>query len=82
MSSTHRWKLLCQHLKCNEKLTIKSSSQKRWSANADVTKALLQNYTHILSILLKISQDKNENGNTRFDAINILKKLKKGKQLY
>jgi len=26
--------------------------------------------------LLEISQDKNENGNTRFDVINILKKLK------
>lgn len=53
------------------------SSQTRWSANANATKALRQNYTHILSILLEIYQDKSENGNTRFDAINILKKLKK-----
>jgi hypothetical protein len=53
------------------------SSQTRWSANADATKALRQNYAHILSILLEISQNNNENGNTRFDAMNILEKLKK-----
>jgi hypothetical protein len=77
LSSTHRWKLLYQHLECNETLTIKSSSQTRLSANADATKALQQNYAYILSILLEISQDNNENGNTQFDAMNILKTLKK-----
>lgn len=53
--------------------TIKSSSQTRWSANADETQALRQNYFHILSTLFEISQNKYENVDTRTDGVSILK---------
>jgi hypothetical protein len=55
---------------------LKSSSQARWSANANATKALTLGYSEITKILLEISNDMNENTNTRNEAKHILNQIK------
>lgn len=57
--------------------TIKSSSKTWSSANDDATIALWQTYSHILSTLFEIFQDKYENANTQIKAIQIFKNVEK-----
>jgi len=74
--STHRWDGLNQSLKSKGMLFLKPSSQTRWSANANATKALTLGYSEISKILFEMSNDMNENTNTRNEARNILNQLR------
>lgn len=57
-------------------LSLKSSSQTRWSANANANKALTIGYSEITKILFEMSNDMNENTNTRNEAKYILNQLR------
>lgn len=57
-------------------LSLKSSSQTRWSANANATKALTLGYSEITKILFEMSNDMNEKANTRNEAKHILNQLR------
>jgi hypothetical protein len=57
-------------------LSLKTSLQTRWSANVNATKALTLGYSEITKILLEISNDMNDNTNTRNEAKHILNQLR------
>lgn len=57
-------------------LSLKSSSQTRLSANANATKASTLCYSEITKIIFEISNDMNENTNTRNKAKHILNQLR------
>ncbi|KAL4113273.1 hypothetical protein QTP88_016931 [Uroleucon formosanum] len=55
--------------------TLKSLSSTRWSCRNDAIEVLAGNYDEIYNTLSDISQDMNENADTRHDANSIKKKL-------
>jgi len=71
---SHRWDRLNQSLKSKGMLSLKSSSQTRWSANA--TKALTLGYSEITKILFEMSNDMNKKANSRNEAKHILNQLR------
>lgn len=84
--STHRWNVLINILKKEEKnsvkgnssrlLTLKSLSDTRWSCHAEACKAIVVNYEQIL-IALKSMYDGEENNVTTIDAKSLWKKTVK-----
>jgi len=78
-SSTHRYNLLIENLKINKKksnvLVPKRISITRWSCRADATKALVQGYPQIKSILRSFSEDLNELPKTRHESNGLYKKM-------
>lgn len=68
---------MCERLKSNECcLTLESTSQTRWSADANAIQALRLGYNEVLVALEdNISQDLNQNPTTQNESI--LSKLKK-----
>lgn len=76
--STHRWQILQQKLLTSkEKLTLKSLSNTRWSAEADATRALRKCYCVIRNLLYNISEDENESPATCHEAKNLYLQLNK-----
>lgn len=57
------------------KLTLKSLSSIRWSAHADSSKALRENYAQIRAILRTMSDDMGEHRTTRDEAAALWSKL-------
>lgn len=78
-SSTHRYNVLTENLKSNEKksnvLVPKRISTTRWSCRTDATKALVQGYPQIKSTLLSFSEDFNELPKTRHESNGLYKKM-------
>jgi hypothetical protein len=70
--STHRWKVLSETLSTP---TVKSLSQTRWSARADAAKALRLGYGKISEVLVAITNNPDENADTRSEAEGIVKKM-------
>jgi hypothetical protein len=68
-SSPCRWNVLNEQLKCNKNpLTLKSTSNTRWSADANAVKALRLGYNEIFTALLNIYSDDNQNLTTQYEA--------------
>lgn len=85
-SSTSRYKTLTDCLQKaksrsekreNPFLVPKRTTTTRWSCRADATKALLHGYTEIQNTLFGISDDKEEPGKARVQALGLFKKMKK-----
>lgn len=75
-SSPRRWDLLKEQLKCNKTpLTLKSTSNTRWSADANAVKALRLGYNEILTALSNIYSDDNQNLTTQYEAKTLYTKL-------
>ncbi|XP_050065265.1 zinc finger MYM-type protein 1-like [Aphis gossypii] len=84
--STHRWNILINILKKEEKnsvkensrrlLTLKSLSDTRWSCHVEACKAIVVNYEQILTAL-KSMYDGEENNVTTIDAKSLWKKMVK-----
>lgn len=72
-ASTHRWKVLKDHIK-DEKV-LKKLSNTRWEAHAVATDAILNSYSQILDALDSISEDRDQKGETRQEAMNIANKM-------
>jgi hypothetical protein len=66
-SATKRWKLLTDSLTADCKVP-KRLSDTRWSAQADATSALYIGYDKFESTLLRITQDSEQNAETRHEA--------------
>ncbi|XP_008188404.1 zinc finger MYM-type protein 1-like [Acyrthosiphon pisum] len=84
-SSTHRWKILTDKLDTNDKhrlITLKSLSGTRWSCHSEACKALIGNYEKILEALQKLSENVNENGETKREATILWKKMLKREIAY
>eukprot|EP00102_Acyrthosiphon_pisum_P013328 XP_008182862.1 PREDICTED: zinc finger MYM-type protein 1-like [Acyrthosiphon pisum] len=89
--STHRWNVLINILKKEEKnsvkgnssrfLTLKSLSDTRWSCHAEACKAIVVNYEQILTAL-KSMYDGEENNVTTLDAKSLWKKMVKRETAY
>ncbi|XP_060881736.1 zinc finger MYM-type protein 1-like [Metopolophium dirhodum] len=89
--STHRWNVLINILKKEEKnsvngnssrlLTLKSLSDTRWSCHAEACKAIVVNYEQILTAL-KSMYDGKENNVTTLDAKSLWKKMVKRETAY
>ena len=82
-ASTHRWNTLKEVLEENNKgdstriLLPKRLSETRWSARADALRSLEQNYKSFRLVLIKLSNDDEQTGETRREASALLKKLNK-----
>lgn len=75
--STHRWTILTNSLEKKDKerlLFLKSLSDTRWACHSEACRALTINYKIILTVLFEISESKNENGDTKYNAKVLLKK--------
>lgn len=58
-------------------LFLKSFSETRWACHSEACRALIINYKTILAVLFEISVSKNENGDTKYNAEVLLKKMLK-----
>lgn len=67
-ASTYRWELLKTHLEKNKTPVVKSLSDSRWSARAEVVKALVKGYKEIQSCLQEISEDPGVKPAVRLEA--------------
>lgn len=78
--STHRWTILTNSLEKKDKerlLVLKSLSETRWACHSEACRALTKNYKTILTVLFEISESKNENGDTKYNAKVLLKNMLK-----
>jgi len=82
-ASTHRWNALKEVLEENTKLDStrtllpKRLSETRWSARADALRSLEQNYESLRLVLINLSSDEQQTGETRREASALVKKLNK-----
>lgn len=68
-ASTWRWNVLDGYLRSNErKLTLKSLSDTRWSARADVVEALLVGYSGVRDPLQHIADTNDQPPATKYEA--------------
>lgn len=73
-SSTHRWNTVFGD-NTDITLSLKSLSNTRWSARADSTRALHDNYARIMEALQGIASDSEERQDTRNEAAALCAKL-------
>ena len=81
-ASNYRWRLLMDTVKNDASgLTLKQLCGTRWAERADATRAIHQNYSGVMELLLKISEDPNFKAEVRVQAegfLNTMKKLETG----
>ena len=70
-ASTHRWSIL----KSTIHGVIKSLSTTRWSARADATHSLKENFVEILSALIQFAEDEGETASNRSEASSLVSKM-------
>lgn len=63
-------------------LVLKSLSQTRWLCHSNSCQALTHNYIKIIKALKSISENNSENGDSKRNAIFILKQIKKKETAY
>ena len=68
VASTHRWKILTSQLSSQTRPTVKRMSDTRWSARADATKALVEDYDEINTALEEIADDDEEKPEIKEEA--------------
>ena len=72
-ASTHRWKVLTDHLS-NEKV-VKDLSDTRWEAHSAATEAIKKSFAKILEALESLADDDTQKGETRQEAEGLINRM-------
>ena len=71
-ASTHRWSILKSTI---HRVVIKSLSTTRWSARADATHSLKENFVEIRSALIQLAEDEDQTASTSSEASTLVSKM-------